>query len=48
LSPSFRGREVMRMSTYETISLMIAFGVLLLTLVSLIIALVKAIAGTKK
>jgi len=36
------------MTTYETISLMVMFSVFIVSLISLIVATVKAILGTKK
>ncbi len=36
------------MTTYEAISLMVMFSMFVITLVSLIIAIVKAILGSKK
>ncbi len=36
------------MTTYEAISLMVIFSMFVITLISLIIAIVKAILGSKK
>lgn len=36
------------MTTYEAISLMVLFSMFVITLISLIIAIVKAILGSKK
>ncbi|MFZ5968912.1 MAG: putative holin-like toxin [Bacillota bacterium] len=36
------------MTTYETISLMVMCSMFVVTLISLIVAIVKAILGTKK
>ncbi len=36
------------MTTYETISLMVMFSMLVVTLISLMVAIVKAILGLKK
>ena len=36
------------MNTYETISLMVMFSMFVVSLVSLIVAIIKAMLGTKK
>ena len=41
-------KEVVRMDTYQTISLMIGFGMLILTLISLIVVIVKTVVERKK